>query len=67
MVTNKEHHTGLERLAAFAVDGSVVSVTDRPFPLRDTADALGHLAQAAPWERSSSPSDFTHEICHRHR
>jgi hypothetical protein len=30
MVTNKEHHTGLERLAAFAVDGSVASFTDRP-------------------------------------
>ena len=44
MVTNKEHHSGLERLAAFAVDGSVASFIDRPFALRDAADAVGHPA-----------------------
>jgi NADPH:quinone reductase-like Zn-dependent oxidoreductase len=43
MVTNKEHHSGLERLTAFAIDGSVASFMDRPFPLRDTADAVGHV------------------------
>ena len=44
MVMNKEHHSGLERLAAFADDGSVASFVDRPFPLCDAADAVKHLA-----------------------
>jgi NADPH:quinone reductase-like Zn-dependent oxidoreductase len=43
MVMNKEHHTGLERLAALAVDGSITSVMDRPFTLADAADAVRHL------------------------
>lgn len=44
MVTNKEHHSGLERLAAFADDGSVTSYIERLFPLRDASDAVRHLA-----------------------
>jgi len=40
MVMNKEHHSGLERLAAFADDRSVASFIDRPFPLSDAADAV---------------------------
>ena len=43
MVMNKEHYSGLERLAALAEDGSVASYLDRPFPLSDAADAVGHL------------------------
>jgi NADPH:quinone reductase-like Zn-dependent oxidoreductase len=43
MVVNKEHYSGLERLAAFAVAGDVASFVERPFPLRDAADAVGHL------------------------
>jgi NADPH:quinone reductase-like Zn-dependent oxidoreductase len=43
MVMNKEHHSGLERLAAFVEDGSLASFMERPFPLRSAADAVGHL------------------------
>jgi NADPH:quinone reductase-like Zn-dependent oxidoreductase len=43
MVMNKEHHSGLERLAALAEDGTLASFLDRPFPLRDAADAVGHF------------------------
>ena len=43
MVMNKEHYSGLERLAAFAEDGAVASFMDRPFSLSDAADAVGHL------------------------
>lgn len=43
MVTNKEHYSGLERLAAHAVAGKVASFTDRPFGLSATADAVRHL------------------------
>ena len=43
MVMNKEHHSGLERLAAFAEDGAVASSVDRPFPLPNAADAVRHL------------------------
>jgi NADPH:quinone reductase-like Zn-dependent oxidoreductase len=43
MVMNKEHHSGLDRLASFAEDGSLASFMDRPFPLRDAADAVRHL------------------------
>ena len=43
MVMNREHHSGLERLAALAEDGAVASFMDRPFPLRNAADAVGHF------------------------
>jgi NADPH:quinone reductase-like Zn-dependent oxidoreductase len=43
MVMNKEHLSGLERLAAHAVDGKLASFTDRPFALNSTADAVRHL------------------------
>jgi len=43
MVLNKEHFSGLERLAAYAVDGRLASFTDRPFELSTTADAIRHL------------------------
>jgi NADPH:quinone reductase-like Zn-dependent oxidoreductase len=43
MVMNKEHHSGLERLAAFADDGSLASFIDRPFPLSDAADAVRYM------------------------
>ena len=44
MVMNKEHYSGLERLAALATDGSVASVMDRPYPLAEAPDAVRHLA-----------------------
>ena len=43
MVMNKEHYSGLERLAAHAVDGTVASFMDRPYDLSSTADAVRHL------------------------
>ncbi len=43
MVMNKEHHSGLERLAAHVADGSVASFTDRPFCLADAPDAVRHF------------------------
>ena len=43
MVMNKEHYSGLERLAAHAVDGTLASFMDRPFDLTATADAVRHL------------------------
>jgi NADPH:quinone reductase-like Zn-dependent oxidoreductase len=43
MVMNKEHYSGLERLATHAVDGTVASFMDRPYDLSSTADAVRHL------------------------
>lgn len=43
MVVNKEHFSGLERLAAHAVDGTVASHVDQPFDLGSTAEAVRHL------------------------
>ncbi len=43
MVLNKEHFSGLERLAAHALNGKLASFVDRPFDLSSTADAIGHL------------------------
>jgi NADPH:quinone reductase-like Zn-dependent oxidoreductase len=43
MVMNKEHYSGLERLAAHAVDGELASFMDQPFDLTSTADAIRHL------------------------
>lgn len=43
MVVNKEHFSGLERLAAHAGNGTVASFIDRPFDLSSTADAVRHL------------------------
>jgi NADPH:quinone reductase-like Zn-dependent oxidoreductase len=43
MVMNKEHFSGLERLAAHAVNGTLASSMDRPFDLSSTADAVRHL------------------------
>jgi NADPH:quinone reductase-like Zn-dependent oxidoreductase len=43
MVMNKEHYSGLERLAAFADNGSVASFVDRPFALSGAADAVRHM------------------------
>ena len=40
---NKEHYSGLERLAAHAVDGELASFMDKPFDLASTADAVRHL------------------------
>jgi hypothetical protein len=48
MVTNKEHHSGLERLAAFAIDGSVASFTDRPSPCAMPLTRSGTRRPAAP-------------------
>ena len=44
MVMNKEHYSGLDRLAAHATDGEIASFLDRPFPLAEAADAVRHLA-----------------------
>lgn len=43
IVMNKEHFSGLERLAAQATSGSIASFMDRPFDLSSTADAIRHL------------------------
>ena len=43
MVMNKEHYSGLERLAEHSANGSVTSITDPPFDLSSTADAVRHL------------------------
>ena len=43
MVMNKEHFSGLERLATHAVNGTLASFMDRPFDLGTTADAIRHL------------------------
>ena len=43
MVMNKEHYSGLERLAAHAADGELISFIDNPFDLASTADAVSHL------------------------
>jgi NADPH:quinone reductase-like Zn-dependent oxidoreductase len=40
---NKEHYTGLERLAEHANDGALASFMDQPYPLHRTAAAVGHL------------------------
>jgi NADPH:quinone reductase-like Zn-dependent oxidoreductase len=44
MVMNREHFSGLQRLADLAEKGSITSFTDRTFSLADTADAIEHLA-----------------------
>ena len=44
MVMNKEHYTGLERLANLAAEGGIASFMDRPYPLTDAPDAVRHLA-----------------------
>src|SRR4051794_4512930 len=44
MVTNKEHYSGLERLAALATDGAITSFMEQPYSLADAADAVRHLA-----------------------
>jgi NADPH:quinone reductase-like Zn-dependent oxidoreductase len=43
MVMNKEHYTGLERLAEHVDNGQLASFMDKPFPLHRTAAAVGHL------------------------
>ncbi|NTW40035.1 MAG: NAD(P)-dependent alcohol dehydrogenase [Cellulomonadaceae bacterium] len=43
MVVNREHFSGLERLATHAGKGTVASFIDRPFDLTSTADAVRHL------------------------
>ncbi|WP_337993967.1 NAD(P)-dependent alcohol dehydrogenase [Actinomycetospora lutea] len=44
MVTNKEHFSGLDRLAAFVDDGAVASAMDRSFALGDAPEAVERLA-----------------------
>ncbi|MET7426129.1 NAD(P)-dependent alcohol dehydrogenase [Dactylosporangium sp. NPDC005555] len=44
MVMNKEHHSGLDRLAALATEGELASFMDRPYPLAEAPDAVRHLA-----------------------
>lgn len=43
MILNKEHYSGLERLAAHAVDGSIAAFMDKPFRLESAIDAIRHL------------------------
>jgi NADPH:quinone reductase-like Zn-dependent oxidoreductase len=43
MVMNKEHHSGLGRLAALAAAGALASFMDHPFSLSNAADAVGHF------------------------
>jgi len=44
MVMNREHYSGLDRLAALATEGVITSFMDRPYPLADVPDAARHLA-----------------------
>ena len=42
-VLNKEHYSGLERLAEFAAAGQVVPCLERSYPLEDAPDAIRRL------------------------
>jgi NADPH:quinone reductase-like Zn-dependent oxidoreductase len=42
-ILNKEHYSGLDRLAELALQGEVVPSIDRTYPLADAADAVRHL------------------------
>lgn len=44
MVMNKEHYSGLDRLAALAAEGQLVSHLDQPYALAETRDAVRHVA-----------------------
>jgi NADPH:quinone reductase-like Zn-dependent oxidoreductase len=45
MAMNKEHYTGLERLAELAADGRLTSVIERSYPLAQAPDAIRHLEE----------------------
>lgn len=45
MLVAKEHHTGLDRLAALVDDGRLVPVVERAYPLRDAPEAMRHLEE----------------------
>jgi NADPH:quinone reductase-like Zn-dependent oxidoreductase len=44
MVMNKEHHSGLDRLATLAAEDQITSFMDQPYPLAQAPDAVRHLA-----------------------
>lgn len=44
MAMNKEHYSGLERLAELATTGEIAAFMDRPYPLGNAADAVRHVA-----------------------
>ncbi len=43
MAMNKEHYSGLERLAKLATDGRITSVIERSYSLAQVPDAIRHL------------------------
>jgi NADPH:quinone reductase-like Zn-dependent oxidoreductase len=43
MTMAKEHHDGLDRLAAFVEDGTVTPSVERSYELHEAADAMRHL------------------------
>ena len=43
MAMNKEHYSGLERLAKLAADGQITSVIERSYSLAQVPDAIRHL------------------------
>lgn len=43
MAMNKEHFSGLERLAELAIAGKITSVVERSYPLAQVPDAIRHL------------------------
>ena len=43
-ILNKEHYSGLDRLAELAIKGQVVPSIERSYPLADVPDAVRHLA-----------------------
>ncbi len=45
MLVAKEHHAGLDRLAALVDDGRLVPVVDRAYPLRDAPEAMRQLEE----------------------
>ncbi len=44
MVMNKEHYSGLDRLAALSTTGEIASFMEPPYSLADVPDAVRHLA-----------------------
>jgi NADPH:quinone reductase-like Zn-dependent oxidoreductase len=44
MVMNKEHYSGLDRLASLATENRITSFMDQPYSLAQAPDAVHHLA-----------------------
>lgn len=49
MVMNKEHYSGLDRLATLAAEDQITSFMDQPYALAQAPDAVRHLAAGKAW------------------